>query len=493
MLHKFPPLKSIWFLFFGLVIIVQGCTPKTSLTTEAQKKYPPYSDDYITALSEYVHTPDDAYSYEVVDEIKGEGHTTYVFKMISQKWMTEEFVERPEWWHWVTMVVPDGASAQTGMLFISGGSHTTKQPTGPEKQTFEIAMATKSVVSYLHNVPNQPSVFIDDDYGPRKEDELIAYTWRKFLEGGAKDDEAVMLARFPMTKAAVRAMDMITEFTKNKADVNPVEKFVVAGASKRGWTTWTTGAVDDRVVAIAPIVIDMLNMIPSFQHHWRAYGRWADAIGNYEYEGIMDWQNSEEYVKLTQKTEPYSFINQLTKPKMILSATGDQFFLPDSWQFYWNDLKGEKHLRYVPNSEHSMKKTDIVETLASFYKQVVYEEERPDFDWKVKNGKIIMQTHADHPPLRIQLWQAHNPKARNFQVDEIGRAYVATDIPLAADGKYEITVTEPDQGWKAFFVELTFPGISEEVPLKLTTGVVVTPDEYPFPPYESQNPKGTIK
>ena len=32
-----------------------------------------------------------------------------------------------------------------------------------------------------------------------------------------------------------------------------VSKFVVAGASKRGWTTWTTGAVDPRVVGIEPV------------------------------------------------------------------------------------------------------------------------------------------------------------------------------------------------------------------------------------------------
>ena len=46
-----------------------------------------------------------------------------------------------------------------------------------------------------------------------------------------------------------------------------VAKFVIAGASKRGWTTWSTAAVDDRVVGIVPIVIDTLNVAKSAAHH----------------------------------------------------------------------------------------------------------------------------------------------------------------------------------------------------------------------------------
>jgi PhoPQ-activated pathogenicity-related protein len=48
----------------------------------------------------------------------------------------------------------------------------------------------------------------------RYEDELIAFGWRKFLEGGAKDEDAVWLARLPMTKAVVRAMDAVEELNR---------------------------------------------------------------------------------------------------------------------------------------------------------------------------------------------------------------------------------------------------------------------------------------
>ena len=442
----------------------------------------------ISPLEAYVKEKDDAFEYKLVDEIKEDGYTFYVIRMVSQKWLTTQEVKDPVWWHWLTIIVPEGSKSNKGMLFINGGSHATRQPKKPKDMLLQIALGTQSVVIGLHNIPNQPTVFQNDDYGPRAEDELIAYGWKQFLERGAKTEDAEWLARFPMTKAAVRAMDVVSAFTHDSTAVK-IEEFVIAGGSKRGWTTWTTAVVDDRVIAIVPIVIDMLNLIPSFNHHWRAYGKWADAVGDYQSEGVMEWQNSLEYQRLVALTEPYNFREKLTLPKLILNATGDQFFLPDSWQFYWDDLIGEKHLRYVPNSEHSMRDTDAIESLVAFYQMILADQERPDFNWKVLNGAINIETKKEFLPIAITLWKAHNPKSRNFQVEEIGRAYEATTIPISADGKYQ---NQPEEGWTAFFVELTFAS-ANEIPLKLSTGVVVTPDIYPYENYVSQIPQGTLR
>src|SRR5207245_10443064 len=60
-----------------------------------------------------------------------------------------------------------------------------------------------------------------------------------------------------------------------------IDKFVVAGGSKRGWTTWCTAAVDKRVVAAIPIVIDCIHVRPSMQHHVAAYGFYAESVGDY--------------------------------------------------------------------------------------------------------------------------------------------------------------------------------------------------------------------
>ena len=39
-----------------------------------------------------------------------------------------------------------------------------------------------------------------------------------------------------------------------------LDSFMIAGGSKRGWTTWLQPAADERVVAIVPVVLSCLNL-----------------------------------------------------------------------------------------------------------------------------------------------------------------------------------------------------------------------------------------
>jgi PhoPQ-activated pathogenicity-related protein len=78
-----------------------------------------------------------------------------------------------------------------------------------------------------------------------------------------------------MVKASLRAMDTITEFMKVKLpELNTqLDYYAVAGASKRGWTTWDVGAVDPkRVMAIVPVVLDAINFVAVEHHQFRSYG-----------------------------------------------------------------------------------------------------------------------------------------------------------------------------------------------------------------------------
>jgi PhoPQ-activated pathogenicity-related protein len=429
-----------------------------------------------TALDRYVAAPDPSFAWKVVRESPAEGATSTLLEMTSQRWLTDEEVERPLWTHWITVVRPAKVTSDVALLFISGGSNERPAPANAPAWLLDAARDTGTVTAELRLVPNQPVVFKDDPTKkPRTEDDFIAYTWDKFLRTG---DER-WPARLPMTKSAVRAMDAVTAFAASpQGGGNKVGRFVVSGASKRGWTAWATAAVDQRVVALVPAVIDMLNLEPSMVHHYRAYGAWSDAINDYLQHGIMDWMGTPEFRKLMKIEEPYEYRDRLTMPKLLLNATGDQFFLPDSSQFYFEDMRGETHVRYVPNTSHGLEKSDALETLQSFYGAIVAGTPRPDVRWTLeRDGSIKVVTKQ--LPKEVLLWQATNPSARNFRLDTIGAAYRSTPLTPSGPNTWTARVEPPATGWTAFFVEMTFPGAGK-YPLKITSGVRVLPDKLPF-------------
>ena len=426
-----------------------------------------------TALDDYIAKPDSNYSFKLVKTTPGEGGTAYVLEMISQQWLTEKEVDKPIWKHWLTIIKPDEVTSETGLLFITGGSNERPAPDRLDQNLVQVARATKSIVAELRMVPNQPLVFAGETKG-RGEDSLIAYTWDKFLRTG----DPKWPARLPMTKSAVRAMDTVTAFCKSEdgGKIN-VDRFVVAGASKRGWTTWTTAAVDKRVVAIVPIVIDLLNVVPSFEHHYGAYGFWAPAVGDYVEMGIMNWMGTPQFAALMKIEEPYEYRDRLTMPKLVLNAAGDQFFLPDSTQFYWKELKGKNYLRYVPNADHSMKNSDALQSLLSFYDATLRKTPLPEYTWDIPSpGKIRVVSKTK--PDKVKLWTATNPDARDFRLETLGPKYVEQTLEPSSDGTYEATLEKPEKGWTAGFIEITYA--NKPAPFKFTSGVTVIPDVLPF-------------
>src|SRR5258705_10676333 len=87
--------------------------------------------------------------------------------------------------------------------------------------------------------------------------------------------------------------------------------FVVAGASKRGWTTWLTAAVDERVVAIAPMVIDTLNMRAQKIHARRVWGRDSEEIDDYTRLGLTEKFDTEDGRRLWMMIDPYAYLDPL--------------------------------------------------------------------------------------------------------------------------------------------------------------------------------------
>jgi len=478
--RKTVSLALAWVFTFGLVSAAPG--------RPIPKPTPgPNSRSLETALDRYVATPDPSYRWKTVAVTEVPGGKVASIDMTSQTWLTPEEVNRTEWKHWVTVVRPDNVQSDIGLLFISGGSNRDTQPPKPSKELMQIAAATRSVVIELKMVPNQTLVF-GKDRQERVEDDLIAYTWDKYLRTG---DER-WPARLPMTKAAVRAMDTVTAWTRSaEGGGKGVEKYVVAGGSKRGWTTWTTSIVDKRVVAICPIVIDVLNMEPSMIHHYQAYGFYAPAVGNYTEQGIMNWLGTPEMKALQRIEDPFFYRERLTQPKLILNACGDQFFLPDSSQFYFDRFPGEKHLRYVPNADHSLRGSDAYETLAAWQWAMVNGKKVPDFTWNRQSDGQVRVVSAQRPKA-VRLWQANNGTARDFRLEVIGPAWWSRTLEAEGNGSYVGGIGSPSSGWSAFLLELSFD-IGAPVPIKLTTPVWVTPDTLPHAAPKPTVPKGFLR
>ncbi|HEX3417784.1 MAG TPA: PhoPQ-activated protein PqaA family protein [Stellaceae bacterium] len=430
----------------------------------------------MNALERYVASPDPSYRWKATAALPGSGYTAHLIELVSQRWRDESEVNRPRWRHQLRLVMPDEIANDTALLVIAGGSNDKAAPARANPMLAIVAMMTRSVSAELRMVPNQPLTFAGET-DPRAEDGIIAYSWDKYLRTG---DETWPL-RLPMTKSVVRAMDAITGFCRSPAGGEvEIARFVLAGASKRGWTAWTAAAVDRRVAAVVPVVIDLLNIETSFEHHYRAYGFWAPAIAAYQASGIMRWAGTAELASLLEIEDPFAYRDRLSMPKFVINSAGDQYFLPDSSRFYFDALIGEKYLRYVPNTDHSLKGSDAWESALAFYHAIVAGQTRPKFSWSfAPDGVIEIETATR--PLAAVLWQATNPETRDFRLEAIGPAYRRSTLKADGDGTFRARVSAPARGWTAYFVELTFPSRGP-FPFKFTTEIRVAPEPLPFGP-----------
>jgi PhoPQ-activated pathogenicity-related protein len=430
------------------------------------------------ALDEYVARVDPSYAVAVVGTCKGEGYRCAVLRMTSQTWGPKD-VDAREWKHWMTVVIPDNVAHTKAFLYITGGDKDDPAPQKPTDRFAQMAIETRSVVVELNDVPNQPLTFSDDPLRKaRVEDEIIAFLQARYATVGNPEE----LLRLPMVKSGVQAMTAVQDFVK--ADTGGklnIDGFVVAGGSKRGWTTWLVGAVDKRVVGIIPIVINVLGVNETTIHHWRALGYFSPALTDYVDAGLIPGQIGKPALDAVNQIEdPLNYQDRDTMkiPKYVINAVGDEYFPPDNTRYGYHRVAEPKRLRMIPNSKHSTAGTDIMESITAFHDAILNKRAIPDYSWNVRaDGAIVVSPEGK--PSEVRLWQAVNPKDRDFRVDTIGRAFTSTLLTAQADGSYVGQVSKPTSGYTAYFVELVYPS-GGRYPLKFTTEVSVTPDVLPY-------------
>jgi PhoPQ-activated pathogenicity-related protein len=439
----------------------------------------PYSAP-ATALQDYIAAEDGVYEYTLVQSSASEGYSAHLLRMTSQQWRDEGEARPVVWRHWLVVIVPANLAKDTAALVVAGGSRTGGAPAFEDDEIrfgAQLAVLSQTVVAVLTDVPYQPLAFADEPF-PHSEDALVAYSWDRAVETGDYSWPAYL----PMAKATVRAMDTMQDFVPKVAPT-PINQFVVVGASKRGAAAWLTAASDPRVKAVAPMVIDILNFRAQMEHHLAVYGDYAPAIADYVRYGLVQRVETPEGEALLEVIDPYAYLDALDMPKYIINSTGDQFFPPDSSQFYLADLKGESLLRYVPNSDHSLGNTpasliDATSGLFGWYLAIVNDLPRPAISWQREGDNLAVQ--ASPPPLAARLWQATNPQARDFRLGTIGAAWQPAGLAAVGEGSYAITIPPPPTGWTAYFVELVYPSPQPGLCEIYSTRVFVTPEVRPF-------------
>ncbi len=432
------------------------------------------------ALENYVHAADPSYTYSVARTVVGSGYTYYVLQMTSQTWRSSADVDKPVWQHWLELVVPTGAIGGTSLLYITGGSNSLgSPPSTPDSTMLSAALSTHTVTALLRQVPSEPLKFTDESF-TRSEDAIIAYSFDKYVNHIGDPGNETWPVLVAMAKSAVKAMDTVQSFVPTVASGQHVNDFVVTGYSKRGWTTWLTAASDDRVRAIIPGVIDVLNMDEQMIHHYGYYGFFSPAIQDYQNENILQNIQMDPNQDLGRIVDPYKYLQNGRfddMPKFVMNSSGDEFFVPDSSQYYFGDLPGtQNYLRYIPNTGHGLNSSAGTSTL-SFYDAIINNRTLPQYSWTIgQDGSITVQT-AVGAATSVKLWQATNPSARDFR-NAYNPGIVWTSTLLVNQGGpggavYSANLPTPATGATAFFIELTFPSGLSGNPYVFTTQVSV--------------------
>jgi PhoPQ-activated pathogenicity-related protein len=429
------------------------------------------------ALDAYVAKPDPSFAWKVERTISGPGYHGAVLALTSQTWLTPKQVDHTVWKHWLTVIVPDKVEHDKALLYVTGGDIPDAAPDKPADRFAKMAVETRSVVAELDDVPNQPLRFTEDPK-PRVEDEIIAYQEAKFGRTHDPND----LLRLPMVKSATAGMTAVQQYLASDAGGKlAIKGFVVSGGSKRAWVTWLTGAIDKRVVAIIPIVINVLDVDATTRHHWEAMGYFSPALKDYVENGLIpDMIGKPSMNEVNRIEDPLNYRDRpsMRMPKYVINAVGDEYFPPDNTRFSYHLLPETKRLRMIPNSKHSTAGTDISDSMTAFYDAVLNGRRLPSYSWQVrKDGAIVVR--SKDKPLAVTLWQGTNPKARDFRVDTIGKAFTGSPLTRRKDGTWVAQVKKPASGWAAYFVELTYPS-GTAYPFKFTTEVSVIPDTLPY-------------
>lgn len=417
--------------------------------------------DAKTAIDRFMAEPEPAYQWSLLQTTKHGEVTIYHLELTSQEW------QGITWKHALTIFEPANCVVNDQvLLFVSGGDIGERPDL--EEQLIAIAIAKRAGgrVALLNQVPNQP--LFDD----RREDDLITETWLRYLDSG--DEHWPLL--FPMVKSAVKAMDAVQEFGKQENWPKPVDSFVITGASKRGWTSWLTPVVDERVAATAPLVIDTLNFRKQMKYQQEVWDEFSEQIADYTRKGLItsgDQPESPRRRALMTMMDPWTYRERLELPKLMVNGTNDRYWVVDAASNYYGGLVGHKNVLEIPNAGHGLEggRDKVVAAIAALFRATARDETLPTITWEFtgSGSDRVLEMTTETPARRAWLWTATSP-TNDF------RKAKWTRHAVEGDGQhYRIPVPDvsSEQTRQAIFGELQFVDEESASPLTYSLTTIV--------------------
>jgi len=418
-------------------------------------------------LARFVATPDASYTWREVRSARLGATELTELVLTSQTWRGNI------WKHQLVILRPSTleSSSTQAFLFIHGGRWKPEHENGTaalprEARIFaRLAETLGAPVAVLRHVPFQPLF-------DRREDALIAYTFDQYLETGQPDWPLLL----PMVKSAARAMDTVQVFASERWQVR-VDAFTVAGASKRGWTSWLTAAVDPRVAGVAPMVIDMLNLPAQIELQRATFGGLSEQVQDYVNIDLPGRIDSERGRSLLAMVDPYSYRADLDQAKLVLLGTNDRYWPLDAVKVYWDELPEPKRVLYVPNQGHSVRDLDrLMGGLSALHRYSAGDTQLPAVSWTyaVKPDRLNVDVQSDRVPRRAQVWTASSP-TRDF------REARWTSHRCKRNGQaFACSVARSADGYTAIYAELWFEDRGyPKFPLATVVCIAGGPEEVP--------------
>jgi PhoPQ-activated pathogenicity-related protein len=416
-------------------------------------------------LASYVAKPDTSFGWrEVASGTLGDAeYAEYV--LTSQTW------RGIPWKHQLFVLRPANMTRdqRQGLLFIHGGrwkpeyDGERKEAALPGEALLFVRLAEKigAPVAIVRQVPFEPMF-------DRKEDALIAYTFDQYLKTGEEDWPLLL----PMVKGAVRAMDAVQSIAKERWQVS-LDAFTVSGASKRGWTAWLTAATDKRVMAVVPLVIDVLNMTAQMAHQRATWGNVSEEIRDYAALDLPSRLESPRGAELLSKVDPFSYRRQLTQPKLILLSTNDRYWPLDALNLYWSELPEPKRVLYVPNQGHGLQDLGrVIGAVTAAHRYAAAGRTLPKTTWSfsVQPDTLGIQVNADRAVDRVLVWTARSP-TKDFR----NAHWTSRECAKASEG-YACSAERAPTGYTAAFAETSFADGDQLSFSTSTTVCIATPD-----------------